>query len=91
MDKKAFSDATKFAEGMPDWQGIKVIGLNRDGFNLMDDKVTAEQKFEVQPLRLPGTEYRYDCIATFKKEGEQWKLIGFKLMKDGQEVSPPGM
>jgi hypothetical protein len=43
------------------------------------------------PLGLPGNEYRYQCTATFKNEGGQWRLVGFTLHKDGQEVSPPGL
>ncbi|HKB01869.1 MAG TPA: hypothetical protein VKD90_06595 [Gemmataceae bacterium] len=89
-DKKGLQEKAQLVEVLPNWEGIKVLGLNRKGFD-KKDTTTAEQRFEVQPLRMPGTEYRYDCIATFKKEGDQWRLIGFRLEKDGKEVTPPGL
>jgi hypothetical protein len=92
IDKKGLQDLARMAETLPNWEGLKVIdsSLGREGFVQIDEN-TVEQKFEVQPLRMPGTEYRYDCVATFKKENGRWLLIGFRLTKDGQEVSPPGL
>ena len=91
LDKKGLRDKANQAESLPNWQGIKIGAgtLNRDGFAIKDD--TAEQKFEVMPIGLPGNEYRYECTATFKNEGGKWRLIGCKFFKDGQEVTPPGL
>jgi hypothetical protein len=90
LDKKGLQEKARLVESLPNWEGIKVIRLDRKGFVQKDDN-TIEQQFEVQPLRMPGTEYRYDCVATFKKENGLWRLVGFRLLKDGQEVSPPGL
>jgi hypothetical protein len=89
MDKKGLQEKARQAESISSWEGIKVNALTRDRFRQLDVD-TAEQRFDVQPLRLPGNEYRFECVATFKKEGEAWRLAGFKLFKDGQEVTPPG-
>ena len=91
LDKKGLRDKAAMAESVPNWQGIKVPddSIKRDGFVQKGD--TAEQKFDVMPLGFPGNEYRYECIATFKNEGGQWRLTGCKFMKDGQEVTPPGL
>jgi len=87
-DKKALRDKATLAESLPNWQGIKIVNVNRDGF--LENGDTSEQKFEAMPLGIPGNEYRYECIGTFKNEGGQWRLTGVKFMKDGQEVTPPG-
>ena len=42
-------------------------------------------------LGAPGTEYRYECVATFRLENGRWMLTTFRLTKDGQEVTPPGL
>jgi hypothetical protein len=90
LDKKGLEEKAQLVEALPNWEGIKVIGLDRKGF-APKDATTAEHRFEVQPLRMPGTEYRYDCIVTFKKEGEQWRVVGLRFEKDGKEVTPPGL
>jgi hypothetical protein len=90
LDKAGLEEKARMVEVLPNWEGIKVIDLNREGF-VKKDANTIEQKFDVQPLRMPGTEYRYECIATFKNENGRWMLVGFRLMKDGNEASPPGL
>jgi hypothetical protein len=90
LDKKGLQEKARLVESIPNWEGIKVASLERKGFVQKDDN-TAEQQFEVHPVRLGTGEYRYDCVATFKKEGGQWRLVGFRLLKDGQEVTPPGL
>jgi hypothetical protein len=90
LDKKGLQERAQLVEALPNWEGIKVIDLNREGF-VQKDANTVEQRFDVQPLRMPGTEYRYECVATFKNENGKWMLTTFRLTKDGAEVSLPGL
>jgi hypothetical protein len=90
LDKKQLQDRAQLVEALPNWEGLKVTDLSREGF-VQKDANTAEQRFDVMPLRMPGTEYRYECVATFKNENGRWMLTTFRLTKDEHEVNPPGL
>ena len=89
-DKKGLRERAQALQALSQVEGIKIPSADRRGFT-QKDETTAEQVFEVMPLGVPGNTYRYEVVGTFKKEKEQWRLVGVVFKKDGEVVTPTGL
>jgi MYXO-CTERM domain-containing protein len=89
-DKRGLREKAQALQALSQVEGIKITNADRRTFNQKDD-ATAEQVFDVMPLGVPGNTYRYEVVGTFRKEKEQWRLIGVVFKQDGQVVTPPGL
>jgi hypothetical protein len=89
-DKKGLREKAQALQTLSQVEGIKITNTDRRGFIQKDDN-TAEQVFDVMPLGVPGNTYRYEVVGTFRKEKEQWRLLGVVFKQDGQVVTPPGL
>jgi hypothetical protein len=89
-DKKGLREKAQALQAVSQVEGIKIPSADRRGFTLKDE-TTAEQVFEVMPLGVPTDVYRYEVVGTFRKEKDQWRLVGVVFKKDGEVVTPPGL
>lgn len=90
LDKPGLRERARQLQALSQVEGVKIVGMDRKGFDKKDD-TTFEQAFEIMPLGVPGNTYRYDCVGTFRKENDRWRLIGIVFKQNGQEVTPPGL
>ena len=76
LDKKALREKARLAEQYFD--GIEAWDYGRNDFKIVDD-TTVTQGFLVQPKNSGNPAYQRYVVATFKKEGEAWRLKKFAL------------
>lgn len=87
LDKKTIRDKAKLAESMiPD--GFETWELQRSNFKEIDE-TTLEQSFLAQPRKSGNPAMQRYVVATFKKEGDAWKMIEFKLYHPLQRTNAP--
>ena len=76
LDKKALRDKAHLAEQYFD--GIEAWDYGRNDFKIVDD-TTVQQGFLVQPKNSNNPALQRYVVATFKKEGEEWRLKTFAI------------
>lgn len=77
LDKKGLRERAQQAEMyIPD--GIEAWSLDRPDFKIVDES-TVQQGFLVQPRNTGNPAFQRYVVATFKKEGEEWRLTTFSL------------
>jgi len=76
LDKNGLREQARIAERYFD--GIEAWDYSREDFKPIDDN-TVQQGFLVQPKNSGNPGFQRYVVATFKKEGEEWKLITFAL------------
>ena len=75
LDKKALREKARQAENyFP--EGLRIWNATRPNFKQVDE-TTIEQEFDVQPVS--GPQFRHLCVGVFKKEGDEWRLVTFRL------------
>jgi len=93
FDKKWLRDQAHVAEQYFD--GIEAWDYGREDFKVVDDN-TVQQGFLVQPKNSGNPAFQRYVIATFKKEGDEWRLITFALYdpikknNDAEQAIPGG-
>jgi hypothetical protein len=90
LDKKWLREKAREAEQY--FEGIEAWDYDdRNDFKIIDD-MTVQQGFLVQPKNSNNPAFQRYVVATFKKEGEEWRLITFALydpLKRTNDVEQP--
>jgi hypothetical protein len=80
-------EKAKYAEQfMP--EGFETWEITRANFKEIDEN-TIEQGFLAQPRNSGNPAFQRYVVATFKKEGDAWKMIEFKLYNPLKRTNDP--